>query len=251
MPPVPFLLLTLAGITMLRRRARRGTAAALVGLAGTWFSLTVGGGEWLQAVGMPRTPAFDVNQRALLQQQAAAGTPVAVIVLGGGREALAPEYGMPSLRPLTMERLRYGIWLARQTGAPAGFTGGVGHGAASGPTEADIAARIAAEELGQPLRWTENRSRDTRENGRFMVELLKREGIRKAVLVTHTLHMARSLRAFRDAAAQAGIDLELVPAPVGLAARSETRLARWMPSEEGLLINRYFWHEKLGWWAGA
>ncbi|MEF7613582.1 YdcF family protein [Aquincola sp. MAHUQ-54] len=251
MPPAPFLLLSLAGLWLVRRRRTLGLWTLSIGLAASWLGMTVGAGEWLRQVGMPPAAAFGAAQVAQLRSEAAAGQPVAIIVLGAGRERYAPEYGQPNLRPLTMERLRYGVWLGRQTGAPVGFTGGVGHGSMPGPSEGDIAERIAAQEFGLPLRWVEKRSRDTRENGRFMVEQLQRDGIRKAVLVTHDMHMPRSLRAFREAAAQAGMALEVVPAPAGLASRGEPDFTRWMPSTEGVTVNRYFWHEKLGWWAGA
>lgn len=250
-PPVPFLLLALAGALAWRRSRRRGGGAMLLGLALTWASLTVGAGEWLHRVGMPEYPAFSREQIAQLRTDVASGRRVAIVALGAGRERLAPEYGLPSLRPLTMERLRYAIWLSRQTGAPLGYTGGVGHAAVPGPSEAEVARRITQEEFGLTLRWAEDRSRDTRENGRFTVPMLQRDGIDKLVLVTHDLHMPRALRAFREAAAAQGIPLEVVPAPAGISSLSDDRFTRWFPSSEGQLLHWYFWHEKLGWWAGA
>jgi hypothetical protein len=61
-----------------------------------------------------------------LKADAQAKRPVAIVVLGGGMEALAPEYGVSSLRATSLERLRYGIWLGRETGLPVAFSGGVG-----------------------------------------------------------------------------------------------------------------------------
>lgn len=250
-PPVPFLLLALLGALAWRRSRRRGGAAMLLGLVLTWASLTVGAGEWLHRVGMPEYPAFSAAQIEQLRTEAASGRKVAIVALGAGRERLAPEYGLPSLRPLTMERLRYAIWLSRQTGAPLGYTGGIGHAAVPGPSEAEVARRIAQQEFGLGLRWAEDRSRDTRENGRLTVPLLQRDGVEKVVLVTHDLHMSRALRAFREAAAAQGATLEVVPAPAGISSLSDDRFTRWFPSPEGQLLHWYFWHEKLGWWAGA
>ena len=36
----------------------------------------------------------------------------AIVVLGGGREARAPEYGRGMLSPVGLHRLAYGLWLA-------------------------------------------------------------------------------------------------------------------------------------------
>lgn len=251
MPPVPFLLLAFIGALALRRSRRRGATALFAGLVLTWASLTVATGEFLHEHGMPNYPAFSAEQIAALKADVAAGRKVAIVALGAGRERLAPEYGLPTLRPLTMERLRYAIWLSRQTGAPLGYTGGIGHAAVPGPTEAEVARRIAQEEFGLTLRWAEDRSRDTRENGRLTVPLLRADGVDKVVIVTHDLHMPRALRAFRDAVAAEGITLEVLPAPAGLSSLSDDRFTRWFPSHEGQLLNWYFWHEKLGWWAGA
>jgi uncharacterized SAM-binding protein YcdF (DUF218 family) len=113
----------------------------------------------------------------------------AIVVLGGGRRELAPEYGVATLTPRSIERLRYGLWLARETGLPAAFSGGIGHGAKVGATEGDIAARIAERDFGRPLRWLETSSRDTRENALRSVALLQPLGIEKIVVVTHANHM--------------------------------------------------------------
>ena len=43
--------------------------------------------------------------------------PVAIVVLGGGSRPLSPEYGVSNLEERSMERLRYGLWLGRETGA--------------------------------------------------------------------------------------------------------------------------------------
>lgn len=97
-PPVPFLLLALVGALSWRRSRRGGGGALLLGLVLTWASLTVGVGEWLHRVGMPEYPAFSASQIEQLRTEAASGRKVAIVALGAGRERLAPEYGLPSLR---------------------------------------------------------------------------------------------------------------------------------------------------------
>jgi uncharacterized SAM-binding protein YcdF (DUF218 family) len=182
---------------------------------------------------------------------AAGKAPVAIIVLGGGRESLAPEYGVANLNPHSMERLRYGAWLACQTGAPLGFSGGLGHAAQDGAAEAEIAADVAAREYGRALRWIESNSRDTRENAVQTVPLLRDAGVREVVIVTHGWHMPRALRAFREAADHAKLALDIVPAPMGLARRIDRPALRWIPSAEGFTLVRAVLREKLGWLLGA
>ena len=123
-------------------------------------------------------------------------------------EALAPEYGVSNLTAGSLERLRFGIWLGRETRLPVGFTGGVGWAQTDAKPEAQIASQIAATEFGRPLKWIEENSRDTRENAVRTVALLKPQGIRHIVLVTHGYHMPRALRDFEAAA---GPDIRIEP----------------------------------------
>ena len=101
---------------------------------------------------------------------------VAIVVLGGGREAMAPEYGVSHLKDMSLQRLHYGVWLSRQTGAPLMFSGGVGYGDSVGSSEAEAAARIAERDYGKPLTWSEGESRDTRENAARSIAMLKTAG---------------------------------------------------------------------------
>ena len=111
---------------------------------------------------------------------------------------------LPILNPASLERLRYGIWLGRQTGAPLMFSGGLGHASDLGAAEAEVAAETAIRDFGRPLRWTESRSRDTRENAQYAVATLREHKVERLVIVTHGWHMTRALRAFREASTRAG-----------------------------------------------
>ena len=252
LPPVPLLLLAFIGFRL--SSGRRGWSRVVLGLAGAgiWFSASTVAAEWLQRALLAPPPALAGNALARLHQlPAAGGTAAVVVVLGGGIEALAPEYGAASLAAPSLERLRYGVWLGRQLQAPVMFTGGVGHASVQAKSEAEVAAQIAAHEFGRPLRWTESRSRDTRENARYTVELLRTEAPKHLVLVTHGWHMPRALRAFRQASANAGVRWEVVAAPMGLAQRTERPVLRWLPSSDGFMLTRAVLREKIGWWLGA
>jgi len=251
LPPVPLLLLTLLGARLILWRRGWGWLLVLVATAGIWLGACSAVGEWLQQALLSPPPALTTERIAGLKRSMVARSAVAVVVLGGGRESSAPEYGVASLSPLALERLRFGLWLGRQTSAPLMFSGGLGHAAQPGASEADVAAEIASREFGRPLRWVESRSRDTRENAQYAVALLREEKIEQVVLVTHGWHMPRALRAFQQASAHIGAKWQIVPAPMGLAARVERPTLRWMPSSDGFLLVRAVLREKIGWWLGA
>ena len=251
LPPVPLLVLSLVGARLILWRRGWGWLLVVLASASIWLSACAAVGEWLQGTLLSPPPALSAERMAALRRDMASRQSGAVVVLGGGREANAPEYGVASLSPLALERLRFGIWLGRQTGAPLMFSGGLGHASTPGASEAEVAAAIAASEFGRPLRWVESRSRDTRENAQFAAAVLKESRVEHVVLVTHGWHMPRALRAFRDAAARAGATWELVPAPMGLASRIERPTLRWVPSSEGFLLVRVVLREKIGWWLGA
>jgi uncharacterized SAM-binding protein YcdF (DUF218 family) len=250
LPPTPLLLLVLIGARAILWRRGIGWLLVLLSVAGLWFSACGAVGEWLQR-GLLSPPAALTSERITELRRAAAKPGVAIVVLGGGREARAPEYGVASLSPLGLERLRYGLWLGRETGAPVMYSGGLGHAAEPGATEAEIAAAIAQREFIRPLRWTESRARDTRENAQFSTAMLADQGVTQLVLVTHGWHMPRALRAFREAAQRHGAKWEVTAAPMGLSPRVERPSLRWMPSSEGFLLVRAVLREKIAWWFGA
>lgn len=249
LPPVPLLGLILVGAFMLGRGRRAGAWIVGGSAAMIWLGATSGAAETLERVLLKPPVALTATRIAALAANAPDHGSTAIVALGGGMETLAPEYGTASLRPASLERLRYGVWLARATGLPLAFSGGVGHAQRPGAdSEAGIAQRIAAQEYGLTLRWVETRSRDTRENAALTVALLRPAGVRRIVLVTHAWHMPRAMRAFTRAA---GPDLRVEAAPMGLARGLESGPLRWMPSASGFRDVRAVIHEWLGWIAGA
>jgi uncharacterized SAM-binding protein YcdF (DUF218 family) len=252
LPPVPWLILVLVGARLIPWRRFIGWLAILVAVAGLWLSACAGIGEWMMRSLMSPPPPLNAERIAALKKGAATGKPgVVVLMLGGGREARAPEYGVASLSPFSLERLRYGVWLSRETGAPMMFSGGLGHAAEPGTPEADVAAEIAQREFLRPLRWAESKSRDTRENARYSIDALREQEVTQLVLVTHGWHMQRALRAFKEEAARAQLKWEIVPAPMGLAPVVERPVLRWVPSSEGAQLVRAVMREKIGWAAGS
>ncbi len=249
LPPVPLLLSMLLGAALVRRRPGWGWLLLLAGAAGIWLSSTTAVGQWLQRQLLQPPRALSLEQ--LQQLQARRGPGSAIVVLGAGREAYAPEYRAPNLSPYSMERLRYGLWLARETGLPVAFSGGTGHGQVEGVAEAEVAAQIAARDFGRPLMWTEAISRDTRENAERSVALLRAAGVTRIVLVTHAWHMPRSQRAFEQAVERSGGGITLLAAPLGLARDIPAGALPWLPSQAGFTDTRHALREYLGLLAGA
>ena len=247
LPPVPLLALVVMGAGLLRQHRWAGRFFLTLGLVGLWLSGSEGAGQWLSLHLVKSPPALSAETLAALQAQPKQAG-MAVLVLGGGARSDVPEYQGPGLLAPTHERLRYGIWLARRTGAPLAFSGGIGWQARHlQVSEASVAEQVAREIYGLPLQWSEGRSRDTRENAAFSHELLKAHGVKTVLLVTHDLHMPRALQAFREAVQG---QIEIVPAPVGLRRDAMSEFSDWTPSAEGFARVRYAVYEWLGRLAG-
>ena len=247
LPPVPLLLLALVGARLLPRRRALGWLLLLLALGGLWLSGTGAVRSGLLRWPLMPPPALGEAQIAALKR----APHTAIVVLGGGRRSFGPEYGTAMLHPRGIERLRYGLWLARQTALPVAFSGGLTPGSEPGASEAEIATRVAERDFGRPLRWTEAESRDTRENAIRTVALLHPQGVEHIVLVTHDYHMRRALRNFDRALATAGVAMRVTPAPMGLGDDAPLTLLDWLPSLSGFEQTRLVLHESLGLLVGA
>ena len=248
LPPVPFLLLTLVGARLLLPRRGLGWVFILTSVALLWLSACTGAARGVSQLLLQPPAALSFDRVRELKAEVQAKQPMAIVILGGGTEPFAPEYGVSSLSSTSLERLRYGVWLAGQTGAPMAFSGGVGWAQGDSAPEARVAARIANEEYGRPIKWLEEESRDTRENAGLTTAKLKEAGIRHIVLVTNGYHMARAMRAF---AAVSGPEVKLEAAPMGLAWRTSAPVYDWMPSSRGFEAMRNVLRELAGKLAGA
>ncbi len=251
LPPVPLLLLCIVGARLILRHRVRGWLLVLVGLLLLALFSLRGTAVILRDQFLRPPPALAEGPLADLQARVKAGERVAIVVLGGGRRAYAPEYGVADLEPPTLERLRYGVWLSRRIGADLAFSGGLGWEAGgregSSATEAEVAARVARSEFNQPIRWLEATSRDTRENAALSLPPLRAAGIRTVVVVTHAWHMPRALTHFQRSA---GADLKVIPAPMGQVLLTHRWVSDWLPSGDGLQENRRVLRELLATLAG-
>jgi uncharacterized SAM-binding protein YcdF (DUF218 family) len=232
LPPAGPLLLALLGLLLARRLRATGLLLATLGVCAT-FLLTTNGMAVLLARHL--LPPLQVVQAQDLREVQA------IVVLGGGVLPEAPEYGAAQPTSHTLARLRYGVWLARRTGKPLAFAGGVGWSASGTVTTAEgaVARRVLQEEYGLVPRWVDDRSRDTVENAQQIALLMAPDRVRRIALVTDATHMARAARAFRAA----GFDV--LPAPTGFPVPRERPLLEWLPSGPGASANRELLREWL------
>lgn len=246
LPPVPLILLVLFSARLLVNRRVLGFLMLLLTAALLWLSACTGVAVALQDFALRPPPALRTDAMVEWKTGQRGGSPTpnaAIVVLGGGRDRRAAEYGMSNLQPRSLERLRYGLWLGRETGLPVAFSGGVGWAEEGEFPEADVAARIARDDFNRPLRWTETRSHDTRENAALTVPMLREAGVHEIVLVTHAFHMPRAMRAFTAAA---GADVRVIPAPIGLVRPGDRPVLDWLPSSKGFTDVRDILREMLG-----
>ena len=229
LPPGGPLLVVLAGLLLLRWRPRLGAVLAWLGaLALLALSLP------LVAHALVRT--IDSGEPL---DAAQARDAQAIVILGGGVRRHAPEYGGDTLGRLTLERVRYGARLARQTGLPVLVTGGSVFG---GTAEAVLMKAALEEEFGVSVAWTEPLSRSTHMNARASAALLLPQGIRRVLLVGHGFDMRRAVAEF------AAAGLLATPAPTVIAAARQAGLdpAEWLPSMAALQTSYYALYEILG-----
>jgi uncharacterized SAM-binding protein YcdF (DUF218 family) len=247
LPPVPFLLLILIGARLMLPRRGLGWFVIVVSVLGLWFSACSGTAQQLSQFAMHTPPAMTPIRIAELKAQNNRPS-TAIVVLGSGVEAFAPEYGVSSLQALSLERLRYGVWLGRETGLPVAFSGGVGWVQPDSTPEATVAAQIAGVEFNRPLKWIEESSRDTRENASRTLAILRPAGVKHIILVTHGWHMPRALSNFETAA---GGDITIEAAPMGLARGLQRQALLWIPSGLGFEQVHEILRELLGHVAGS
>jgi uncharacterized SAM-binding protein YcdF (DUF218 family) len=94
-------------------------------------------------------------------------------------------------------------------------------------------------EFGVPVRWTEDRSRNTHENAQFSAARLERDGVKRVVLVAHGIDMRRARAEFTAAG------LEVVPAPTYVPVDGPFELTDLVPNAGALQASYYALYELL------
>jgi uncharacterized SAM-binding protein YcdF (DUF218 family) len=120
--------------------------------------------------------------------------------------------------------------------------GEVGKGA---PPVAVLMRESLTRDFQVPVRWTEDRSRDTWENARDSAAILRAAGIGSIYLVTNAWHERRALMAF------AGTGLTVTAAPTPLDRPAGPIPSDFVPQALSWEISFYALHEWIGciWYA--
>jgi uncharacterized SAM-binding protein YcdF (DUF218 family) len=223
LPPASPLLLAMVGLFLWRRRpvlARYCVGLGFGSLALLSMPLVAGALTLLVA----HYPALDLGKPS--------GAEAVVILGGGGQRTYAPEYGGPAAKPILLERLEYGAFVAHRTALPVLVSG------------FHVEARAMRASLERSFdiepRWIDDQSYDTFENARNSAALLKSAGVRRIILVTSATHLWRASQEFTAAG------LEVVPGPVGVAEPGASEPLSVVPDAEALETSRIALYELLG-----
>ncbi|HUN93221.1 MAG TPA: YdcF family protein [Burkholderiaceae bacterium] len=214
LPPTSPLLLALLGLVLARRRLRLGVAIAGVALC---IDLVLS----LPVVAMHLAARLEPSPLVLDHHVDA----TAIVLLGGGRNRGAPEWGGETVKAVTLERTRYAAHLARATGLPLLVSGGQPNGGRW--PEARLMRDVLVGEFGVTPRWIEADSLTTADNARLSASMLRRAGHARIVLVTSAIHMPRAREAFERAG------LAVVEAPTGYRGRQEFEWRELVPDLDG------------------
>jgi uncharacterized SAM-binding protein YcdF (DUF218 family) len=228
-PALPFLI-TAAGLLLLHFKPRTGKTLAWVGLL-LWMFISSPFGTELMTAPLEIYPPITPRQLTEVQ---------AIVILAGGQRHTNEEFnGGPTVNRLTLERVRYGARLARQTSLPVLVAGGAPTGM---HPESTLMAETLKTDFGIEAKWMETRSLDTEQNALNSAVILKKAGISRIALVTHAAHMRRAVGEFEAAG------LTVTPAPLSFMSdgpRGEEFFDYW-PNMSSAYVGWYAMHEWLG-----
>jgi uncharacterized SAM-binding protein YcdF (DUF218 family) len=226
LPPGGPLLLIFLGLWLARRHAA-GRWIATAGALSLWVLSLPLVAAWLAATLSPTQPV----------DLAEAGKAQAIVILGGGVRREAAEYGGDTLGRLTLERTRYGARLARQTELPVLVTGG----SVKGDTrpEAHLMRESLEGEFGVPVKWIEDRSRNTHENALRSAEVLRAAGVQRVLVVVHGFDVPRAKAEF------AATGLEVIVAPTQIPRLEGLVVGDFLPSVSALETSYWALYEHL------
>jgi uncharacterized SAM-binding protein YcdF (DUF218 family) len=227
LPPGGIILFGLIGLWIARRRFRLGAAITATALGLLYVMSTGVFGGWALSL---LSPAY-TDPRARPDAQA-------IVALAGGTYGFAPEYEGDMVSRLTLMRVRYAAHLHRLTGKPILVSGGTN--SAQVTTEAQQMRALLRDEFKVPVRWIEDRSRNTFENALESRRVLAPLGVDTIYLVTSAWHMPRARLAFEHAG------FAVIPAPTGFSTFENIGYQQLLPQPSGLLNSYYFFHEITG-----
>lgn len=235
MPPGFIIFLAISGLLMINRYRKTGSGLILISILTLYFLSTTYVSRQLAGL-LETTPSIPVTIPAATDRQA-------IVILGGARYVEMPEYGKPIPHAYVLERLRYAVYIQKQTHLPILVTGGrVFPGSES---EAHIMNQVLIDSFQTGARWLEEESRNTAQNAENSYKLLEQEGIKRIYLVTHSIHMKRATTIFTSK----GFDVTPAPTIYYSAGTNLPPLMQWLPRSNALQLSHDTLYEMLGqWW---
>jgi uncharacterized SAM-binding protein YcdF (DUF218 family) len=218
LPPLNLLLLAVLGLLLLIFRRTTGLTVLAASVAGL-FLLSM--------------PAVGTTLAALLEHRSVDGDEIlgdaqAIVILGGGSYAAAPEYGGDTV----------GARLHRLSGLPILVSGGSPF--ATRTSEAAQMKIALNQDFRTDVKWMEEKSFNTFESARYARQQLAGAKIDRIALVTHAMHMPRARLVFE----QAGF--RVIEAPTGFSTLRPPGILNFLPSSQGLELSRAFLYEVIG-----
>ena len=232
MPPALMILIILAGLIVLRWSQRYGKMLIASGIV------------LIVAVSLPILTNTLLNTMeyipALSRKQLNSVNAQAIIILGGGSYLNAPEYEKDTVSTVTLERIRYGAYIYKQINLPILVTGGRVYDYVK-TAEATSMKAVLENELNTPVRWPEDQARNTWENAQYSYQILKQENITNIILVTHALHMPRSVMCFE------AVGFEVTPAPLAFYSKNNNvSIRHFIPTAKSMYKLSQLMHETIG-----
>ena len=225
MPPASLLILIVLGCLLIKSNTKLARRIILGSVAALWLMSTTVFSVWLHNQVVPEYPTVTAAFLKVKSVQA-------VVVLGAGVVTGLPG-GDQQMTRNSLERLRLGAQLARQSSLPLVFSGGSGWGAKdTSVSEAEVAEALLLNAFGMRLNFKESSSRDTQENAANSWALLSKQGITKIALVTHTTHMPRANLAFK------ALGFEVTEAAVGQPTLGSETVLGWLPGASNLELSQ-------------
>lgn len=240
LPPGGFILLSALGLILMRRHRSAGvymTATGLVLLYAASMPITAKVLlSWLE----PGAALTENNLTNTIAAEQNIKSPQAIVILTAGRHYNTPDYSGDTTNAIGLERIRYGVWLARRTLLPILVSGGLGDEVR--PPLAELSKKIIEDEYALPVRWVETQSRNTYENAKYSTEKLRADGIESIYLVTHAAHMKRSVKSFKEF----GLDVYPAPTAFGSTGTFVKGLHSFLPDAAALNRTALVFHEWVG-----
>jgi uncharacterized SAM-binding protein YcdF (DUF218 family) len=232
LPPASLLFIIVIGALFIDSKPKLAKRAILLAVTALWLISTSFFSVLLHnqvIADFPLVTANDLNERSVQ----------AIVVLGGGIVTDLPS-GDRQMSKTSLERLRLGAQLARQTGLPLVFSGGAGWGSGNARVaEADVADKVLHEAFGTTLKFKESYSRDTQENAANTWDLLYRQEIHRIALVTHSYHMPRASAEFRS------VGFDVIEAAMGQPTDSTSAILSLMPNVTSSEVSHNVFRELL------